>query len=58
MVEGLSLLQAAAGVVVNIEKSTISCSNLSEQETNRIALCLSFRIMDLDAGLMSHTPIL
>jgi len=28
--EGLTLLQAASGMVVNIGKSTISCSNLSE----------------------------
>ena len=30
VVAGLSLLQTAAGMVVNTEKSTISCSNLSE----------------------------
>ena len=49
--EGLSLLQTAAGMVVNIEKSTISCSKLSEQETHRIALRLPFRILDLDVGI-------
>ena len=49
--EGLSLVQVAAGMVVNIEKSTISCLHLNEQETNRIALLLSFRIMELDAGI-------
>ena len=49
--EGLALVQAAAGMVVNIEKSTISCSNLSEQETHKIAHRLPFRIMDLDAGI-------
>ena len=51
MSEGLTLVQAVVGMVVNIEKSTISCSNLSEQETHRIALCFPFRMMDLDAGI-------
>ena len=51
MFEGLSLVQAAAGMVVNIEKSTISCSNLSEQETHGIALRVPFRIMDLNEGI-------
>ena len=51
MFEGLTLVQAATGMVVNLGKSTISCSNLSEQETHRIALRLPFRMMELDAGI-------
>ena len=48
---GLSLLQTAAGMVVNTEKSTISCSNLSEQETHGIALRMPYRILDLNEGI-------
>ena len=51
MFEGLSLVQAAAGMVVNIEKSTISCSNLSENETHGISLRVPYRIMDLNEGI-------
>jgi len=49
--EGLNLLQIVAGMLVNIEKSTISCSNLSEQEIQRILLSLPYRLLDLDEGL-------
>jgi len=49
--EGLNLLQTVAGMLVNVEKSTISCSNLSEQETQRILFRLPYRILELDEGL-------
>lgn len=51
MVEGLHLVQVAAGMLVNIDKSTITCSNLSEQEILRMANKLPFRTLDIDDGL-------
>ena len=51
MVEGLNLVQVVAGMLVNIEKSTITCSNLNEQEIQRLANRLPYRILDIDDGL-------
>jgi len=49
--EGLSLIQVAAGMMVNVGKSTISCSNLTEEEIQRITNRLPYRTYDLDDGL-------
>ena len=51
VVEGLNLVQVAAGMVVNIDKSTITCSNLTEKEIQRLANRLPYRTLDIDDGL-------
>jgi len=48
---GFRLLHVAAGMLVNIGKSTISSSNLSEEDVRRISESLPYRTMALDAGL-------
>ena len=49
--EGLDLLQVATGIVINVHKYFVTCSNLRDVEARYLVSKLLFQVGDLDVGL-------